>query len=172
MIYGRTHAPRQRIAGSDGDVFIYYEAYCNGNDSSGTSCKKSLLPDGEGSISTDDPRWFTNNNHIGGGSDGAVGTIAQKNGATDVTKTALDNTTLGKAKVTLHYDGTKGYPYKTTMTNTPNSWLIYNKYNSGASVNEFEVEFTDTSNTWAGEHETDNTTNVRSSDKTNRRTMW
>lgn len=169
FVYGRTNAPRQRFTGKTGTAFIYYEVFC-----SGTSCNKSFLPDGLNSQSTNDPRWFKNTLHSVVNS-GNVGTIIQKGGtgtssdivdATAATGTNPDNTTLS-------YDESKDYPYKTTMQNTPSSWLVYNQYKpANNTLNEFEVEFESTNSSWAGVHETNTTTNVNASTKTNRRSMW
>jgi len=165
MLYGRTHAPRQRISGIFGNDFIYYEAYCNGS-----ACDKTLLPGANNSVITDDPRWFVNSAHTI--LSGSVGNITQKRAAGLVTSGTLVNAT-SKTTVPLTYNPTtKGYPYKTTMENNASSWLIYDKYSAGASKNEFEVEFVNNVKTWAGEHETNATTNTNSSSKTNRRTMW
>jgi hypothetical protein len=170
MIYGRTHAPRQRFTGDTGDALIYYEAYCYGSDASGTNCDKTLLPDGSDSKSTDDPRWFTNTKHTS--IDGNVGTPTQKNGDADVTTNSVSTDSPADASLTYNSASTKGYPFKTTMQNDASSWLIYNKYKSTATTNEFEVEFTNDNSTWAGQHETNTTTIRNSSFKTNRRTMW
>jgi len=165
--YGRSHAPRTTIQGSDGNVSMYYEVFCNG-----TTCNKALLQDGNNSTSTDDPRWFVNTKHTNN-----LGTAAQS-------ATVQKNITVPKVTVTreangnhpdyigLHYDGSRGYPYKTTMKNNASDWLIYNKYDANAATNEFEVEFIKPASNWAGVHETNSTTNRNASDKTNRRLMW
>jgi len=169
FVYGRSHAPRQRFVGNSGTAFIYYENYC-----AGTGCDKSLLPNGAASVSTDDPRWFINTTYIG--APGNVGTINQKGGGGDVTAGAAVNPPAAvnapPTSVVLTYNGT-AYPFKTTMENNASTWLRYDMYKADpVLVNEFQVEFTDNSNTWAGVHETNTTTGVNSSDKTNRRTMW
>ena len=161
FLYGRTHEPRYRYVGANGVAFIYYESYC------GSGCDKTLLPNGINSTTTDDPRWFINTNHLI--TSGSAGVVTQK-GANNVASTvpsAAPNTS-----VTLTYNTNRGYPYKATMENNASSWLLYNKYNAGATKNEFEIEFVNNVNAWAGEHETNATTNVNSSSKTNRRTMW
>jgi len=165
FVYGRTHAPRQRFAGNNGTVNIYYENFCDG-----AGCDKSLLPNGVNSTSSDDPRWFINTSHFV--TAGSVGVISQKNGANDVTAAAAAGVAPATSNLTFNSAATKGYPFKTTMENNASTWLIYNKYNAGATTNEFEVEFTDAQNSWAGQHETNTTTNFNASQKTNRRTMW
>ncbi|MFA6193158.1 MAG: putative Ig domain-containing protein [Sulfurimonas sp.] len=168
--YGRTHAPRYRFSTDTDTAFIYYESFCDSTDSSGTVCNKALLPNGTSSLSMDDPRWFINTSHTS--VSGTAEIVSQKNGTDIVTATAPSN--ANPAQTTLNYtaSATKGYPYKTTMENSASSWLIYNKYNSAATKNEFEVEFEGSGSSWSGKHETNTTTNKSGTDKTNRRTMW
>jgi deoxyribose-phosphate aldolase len=52
------------------------------------------------------------------------------------------------------------------------NWLIYNKYDAAALVNEFSVEFDKASTGWSGEHETNTTKADNATLKTNRRSMW
>jgi hypothetical protein len=171
FIYGRTNAPRQRFTTDTGVAFIYYEVYCSGTDTLNNSCDKTLLPNSSTSKSTNDPRWFKNTLHITStdGIAGTTATIVQKNSLSNVNTT---NVTSGNpTNVTLSYNGSS-FPYKTTMKNTASKWLIYNKYDDNATSNEFEVEFINANSNWAGKKETDNTTNKKASDRTNRRTMW
>jgi len=164
--YGRTHAPRTTINGSDGNVSMYYEVFCNG-----ATCNKALLQDGTNSNTTDDPRWFVNTKHTNEAGTAAQTTTIQKNAAkVTVTREANGN---HPDYIGLHYDdSTSGYPYKATMENNASNWLIYNKYNPNATTNEFQVEFIKPGGDWAGVHETNSTTNKNASDNTNRRLMW
>jgi uncharacterized repeat protein (TIGR01451 family) len=170
-IYGRTNAPRQRLTGDSGTAFIYYEAFCSGNDANAVACNKALLPNGTLSKSTDDPRWFINTHHAVT-TDGTAGVVVQKGGAGVVTAGATTGANPDEVSLSYTQATTKGYPYKTTMQNTPSSWLIYNKYNAAATTNEFDVEFINANSNWGGIHETDTTTNTNATEKTNRRTMW
>jgi hypothetical protein len=166
FVYGRANAQRHRFTKADRyNVPIYYEIFCNG-------CDKTLLPNGINSRSTNHPRWFINTQHTN--AMGSATNVTQK-GTSRVTE---DTPPTGNHQdlVVLTYDGSRSYPYKATMQINPSSWLIYNKYNSAATTNEFEIEFTqDTSNkdNWAGVAE-DGAGNSKSSaaSKTNRRTMW
>ena len=174
--YARSHVTRQRFvtpigtAAQPANVFIYYEVYCNG-------CTKTLLPaelNGGVSQITDDPRWYINPQHTNS-RDGNTTVIQQKIGLTKVSLApgqTIDNTVIGSSKAPLIYDGSNGYSYKTTMEYNGSPWLIYNKYVATKTSNEFEIEFINNSNKWAGKHETNTTTNINSSNKTNRRTMW
>ena len=190
--YGRTHAPRNRFVGPDGNVTVYYEVFCNGT-VNGTTCDKQLLQTELttrfttrlNSKVTDDPRWFINNEHNVNNHGPViaplsppvtpVGVIVQKGGANRVTNTpnvVYNTIPTGSTLIPLRYDETRGYPYKATMLNTPNRWLIYNKYNAAATANESEVEFVSDTSNWAGKRETTNTTGEVGSKKTNRRSMW
>ena len=171
FIYGRTNAPRQRINGNSGTALIYYEAFCSGVDSNGTTCNKSFLPNGPSSKSNDDPRWFKNTLH-NVATLNHVGVVAQKSGLGIVTAGTANNANPSSVTLTYTEANTRGYPYKTTMENTPATWLVYNKYDSLDTTNEFEVEFEGGSSSWAGKHETDTTTNAGGTIKTNRRSMW
>ena len=163
--YGRTNAPRTTINGSDGNVSVYYEVFCNG-----ATCNKSLLQDGNSSTSTDDPRWFVNTKHTNDAGTAAQTATVQKNGANvSITREANGNY---PDYIGLHYNGNSGYPYKATMENNASGWLIYNKYDANATTNEFQVEFINPNANWAGIYETNATTNKNASDKTNRRLMW
>jgi len=186
--YGRTHAPRNRFVGPDGNVTVYYEVFCNGTINARACNKQLLQPElttGQNSKVTDDPRWFRNSEHNVSNHGPViapvnppvipVGVIAQKGGANRVTNTpnAVYNTIpTGPTLIPLRYDATRGYPYKATMLNTPNRWLIYNKYNAAATANESEVEFVSATSNWAGKRETIDTTGEVGSKKTNRRSMW
>lgn len=163
FVFGRTHASRQRYEGNTGTANIYYESFCFG-----ASCNKTLLPNGVNSNRTDDVRWYWNQNH-NTTNDGTVGTVTQKGGAGTVSATAP--TAANPAQTTLNYNGSKGYPYRTTMENNASNWLIQNEYNPNATRNEFQVEF-DLTGDWTGEHETNTTTKSHSGATTNRRLMW
>ncbi|UCM99882.1 DUF3344 domain-containing protein [Sulfurimonas sp. SWIR-19] len=163
--YGRTNAPRTTINGSDGNVSVYYEVFCNG-----ATCNKSLLQDGNSSTSTDDPRWFVNTKHTNDAGTAAQTATVQKNGVNvNITREANGN---HPDYIGVHYNGSSGYPYKATMENNASGWLIYNKYNANATTNEFQVDFVNPNANWAGIYETNATTNKNASDKTNRRLMW
>ncbi|SFV61272.1 hypothetical protein MNB_SM-5-1411 [hydrothermal vent metagenome] len=161
--YGRTHAPRQTIIGNEGNISIYYEVYC-----AGKTCKKTLLQDGINSKTTDDPRWFVNTKHTA--QFGIAGTATQK--YTDKVTETKKATGNYPDFITLHYNGKRGFPYKTTMDNNASVWLIYNKYNPNAKTNQFEVEFLNANHGWTGKHETNSTTDTNASKRTNRRIYW
>ncbi|SMP88652.1 Calx-beta domain-containing protein [Epsilonproteobacteria bacterium SCGC AD-311-C15] len=169
FVYGRTHAPMYTFVGPTGDAFIYYESYLAGTG------VKALLPNGNDSNSTDDPRWFKNTLHTAT-ANGEVGNVTQKGGAGLVSLNGALVNPVGQTKAPLIY-GTalnpapQGYPYKTAMENNASSWLIYNKNDVNDMTNEFDVKFVNTG-VWTGPNETNVTTRNRSSVITNRRSMW
>ncbi|QFR49887.1 hypothetical protein FJR48_09165 [Sulfurimonas lithotrophica] len=167
FIYGRTNTPRRIITGDIGNTFIYFESYCNGVDSFGVNCNKSLLPNGVDSNSTNDPRWYVNALHTP--SDGIVGTVSQKNtNKVDITGIIAGTPT----QVGLDYDESSGYSYKATMENNASRWLIYNKFDANDDKNEFEVEFVKSSQDWGGVDDANSTSQTSGASKTNRRIMW
>ena len=166
--YGRTHAPRYRYPSDVGEAFIYYEVYC---DSAGDP---SLLPNGVTTAeSIDSINWYNNPNHVIA-RDGNVSSVVESRGRTNVTLTNFIEGTPSTAELTYDIPGTtpNSYPYKTTMEDAANGWLIYNKYNNAATVNEFEVEFYKPTSNWTGVHETDTTTDSNASDTTSKRIFW
>ncbi|MDB2562059.1 hypothetical protein N9X61_00495 [Sulfurimonas sp.] len=171
--YGKAHAGRQRYeVANDGDIQnanIYYEIFCYG-DINGNTCNPALLPS---TNRTNDIRWYINSAH-NTANDGNVNTVVQQGGSmlTDDTVDTTNPVNANPTTTTLSYDGLKGYPYKTTMEINASNWLIYNKYDSAALVNEFPVEFEKAGTGWSGEHETNTTTVDTATVKTNRRSMW
>jgi len=170
--YGRTNAPRQRFVTPVGTTalnpaidFIYYEVYC-----SGVGCDKTLLQNGPTSMSTDDPRWFVNTNHKKGF--GIAGNIFQKGFGAGARVSGTVTTGNHPDSTNLVYNASRGYPYKATMENNASTWLIYNRFDSNDKRNEFEVEFSNGASSWAGQHDTNTTTNRHGVSKTNRRSMW
>jgi len=162
--YGRVHAPRTKIIGAQGNANLYFEIYCNG-----ATCNKAQLPNGANAKITDDPRWFINSAHTVP-TDGSASSVLQKNSTGHITATTP--TIATPSQTTLQYDESRGYPYKSTMLINASSWLIYNKYNASKTTNEFEVEFSNGTQNWAGKAETNSTTNNNASSSTTRRLMW
>lgn len=162
--YGRSHSPRYRYTDKNGTAFIYYEVFCNG-----IECDKTLLQNGINSKTTDDPRWFINENHTV--EFGRAISVNQKNAANISSSATTGN---HPDSVDLLYNESKGYPYKATMDINSSRFLIYDKYTQdiNKSVNSFEVEFIGNAGSWAGVHATDTKTVDTASTKTNRRSMW
>ena len=171
-VYGVTYAGKQRYdtaAGTPNPANIYYAIYCFNTTGIGP-CNTSLLPP---TLRTSDIRWYQNTNH-NTLNDGNITIVVQKGGtnvdANDIVD-ASDNPAGNPATTNISYDGSRGYPYRTTMQDEANSWLIYNENDPAATRNEFQVEFYNIG-TWAGERETTTTTKDPGTAKTNRRSMW
>ncbi|MCF6330365.1 MAG: hypothetical protein L3I99_02305 [Sulfurimonas sp.] len=175
-LYARSHATRNRFSAPlDQNASIYYEVYCDGT-IAGNTCDKDLLPNGIDSNTTDDPRWFVNENHTS--NYGNAGNVNQKGYAVNNGFVTQDGAPTSaptgnhQDKVVLDYNSAKGFPYKTTMQMESSKWLIYNKYNINATKNEFKVEYASDASLWGGKTETDSTTIEGGADSTNRRFMW
>ncbi len=176
VVYGRTHASRQRyevpVGGpATGTANIYYESYCFGTDKYAVDCNKSrLIPFSPNLQRTDDTRWFINTAHIN--ADGNPGTVVEKDLLPHHVNAAAVITTTNPNTVVLTYDENQGYPYKTTMENNASGWLIYNEDDPTATRNQFSVEFEKAGTGWSGEHETNTTTKDTGNATVNRRSMW
>ncbi len=168
FVYGRTNSPLSRFGENNNQsAFIYYEIYCN----LATGCNKTLLPSTNPTY-TDDPRWFVNTTHTL--VSGTAGNINQKGygvGGGYVTQnTAPDGSATNF--VILSYNGTRGNPYKTTMENTPSNWLVYNRYDSSDTNNEFIISFEGGKNSWAGKNTSKTRVDRNASTTSNRRSLW
>jgi hypothetical protein len=175
-IYGRVHTPRQRVAdttpatlAATANIPVYYEFYCDNACIIGTyAAAPALSP--IGLLSEDDVRWYRQDMHsvIDDGSS----TFTQTRNGLDNARFAGGMTIdLGAQTATYVYDGTKGYPYKATIELSAPDWLIYNRYNEAATVNEFELEFTTTGN-WSGRDQSGMGLDGNSSTNVNRRVEW
>ena len=173
FVYGRTNASKQRYQrtgvnlGAGGPANIYFESFCFG-----ATCNPALLPNGAASRKISDARWYINDNHVSA-TDGNVTIVLQKGGANAVADIvdATDNPAGNPSTTQIGYDGSKAYPYKTTMQNGASPWLIYKEGDASATRNEFQVEF-DSVSGWSGAHETNTTTTNNLGTSTNRRVIW
>ncbi|MDD3816907.1 MAG: hypothetical protein PHI89_02370 [Thiovulaceae bacterium] len=164
--FGRSYTPRQRYAQQTGVAPIFYEVYCNQNGNTAL-LQPNSLPSQEASPSA---RWYLNQSHIGNTYANPT-TVTQK---TSSRVTGTDTTGNHPDSTSLTYDGSRGFPYTTTMQHNADSWLIYNKDNPNALANEFEVEFIGGQDgSWAGRTDTNATTDIsNTAPVTNRRIMW
>lgn len=160
--YGRSFIAKQKFAGQTGTARLNYEFYANTDaDPSYRSVTNKSLDD--------DLNWYINVDH-NITNHGGVAVVQQKTGS----RVGASPITIVQPRSTsLAYDGSRDFPYATTMTHKPQSWLIYNKHSGTAVFNEFDVEFIEGQNgSWAGKHETNSTTRTKAAPFTNRRTMW
>lgn len=160
-------------AGTEPDVFIYYEIFCNGT-INGNTCNSgsSLLPTVPGFQDAQSVHlhWWTSFDH----NTTSFGALSETN-STDgsVSRSGVLNPDgLNYRLNPVHsYDLSNGLPYTATMQDTVPRWLIYNETNATAIQNTHSVEFRAKS-TWSGEHETNTTTKTKFIRRVNRRTMW
>lgn len=178
FLYARTNAPRTLFEKSDDNKYkvpFYYEIFCYATDEFNNECNKTLLPNGEDSQTTDDPRWFVNTQHFKAfGTAGKVkDDFSQKYHGSGI---EVDTLPKGEHQDFVIFKYNKKFPYKTTIQNKASQWLLYNKYDENSTTNEFEVEFLniiDDDTSWAGTAETGvTTTNKTATQRSNRRVMW
>ena len=179
--YGRTNAPKVTIecnskpcttgthtsSTSNTKDFIYYEVYCLGG-----SCNTTILPNG--TVQTNDVRWYTNNNHdMSGqplGTDGVIGTITEVTPSGNVVEVSRNIDTANfKTEAIIKYNGP--LPYDAQMQMASSKWLLYNASDANATANKFTIEFIGDGG-WSGKFEEDSTTKTTFSPITNKRIMW
>ena len=178
-IYGRVHTPRQRVANPNPNnaintnIPLYHEFYCD----SATGCNitdydtntfPEVLLSQNGLLSQDDVRWYVQTSHS---------TVNDGNTTSTQARNALDNAQIttriinpdaNSANYTYSGDA---YPYKTTINLIAPNWLIYNRYDAAATVNNFELEFY-TTGRWAGEDQSGVNVDSNTSINVNRRIQW
>ena len=180
-IYGRVHTPRQRVTNPNpannitATIPLYYEFYCD----SATGCNIAdynnvspiqLSP--SGLLSQDDVRWYDQDLHTIA-TDGNATNTGSRNAAENV-NLPLRSIDVGGRTATYTYNGgtnNEGYPYKTTLELEAPDWLIYNRFDQNALVNEFELEFFSTG-TFAGQDGSGVNMDANTSINVNRRISW
>lgn len=167
--YARSHAPRYRIAGNNGNATHYYEVYA----STPTNPQLTTLLGGIPIRSVDSVQWFQNTLHSA--TDGNITITLQRPPSTFVTETAGYPTTSVTA-IPYTYTvnpatGGPGYPYKATILVNTNNWLIFNKYLPTATTNDFEIEFYGTGS-WTGVDQSAVSSGDNAASNTNRRIQW
>ena len=167
--YARVHAPKMVTNGPDGNATGYYEVYCYGS-----GCNKNYLQaelaGGTSSIS-DDPRWWINGKHDVH-TYGNITEVKQRRSPADVNAILSASVDNNSTNIALHYNASKGYPYRAIMKIKPNKWLIYNKYNPNADHNEFEAQFNNDTSAWIGTGETQDATETKKFGYKDRKLTW
>ena len=171
--YARVHIPRYRIngdgAGVSGNVTMYYEVYCDQDPTLVNTCNPALHPTvlpGQ-LLSPDSVRWFQSENHTI--DDGQVYSFNIRNPA--LINNFLDASVVNLTTAHFQYDGLQGYPFKTTIIINASPWLIYHRFDIGATFNLFELEFTSTG-AWAGKDNSLKQIDSNIAPVTNRRIQW
>ena len=177
-IYGRLHTPRQRVANpnpaavANAQIPIYYEFYCDGATGCniGTYSVPPVAPISPFALlSQDDVRWYSQALHNVTWDGNATATQARS-----VADDALITTKVidaGALSASYTYNGNKGYPYKATIELSAPAWLLYNRFNAAASVNDFELEFFSTGR-FAGQDRSNVNMDANTSINVNRRIQW
>jgi len=182
FVYGRTHMPRMRAmctGGScNGNMTFYYEFY--GDKDANKSLINNLL--GTPLRSIDSVNWYQNTKHNTGNGDGNV-TVTSTNIplSTPMTPSSYSQNVTTTTAV-YNYTGSKGYPFKGTIivpqdtgTGGTQSWLIYDKYNPGATEVRGELEYYgpgEWSSTTGAESTVQDKTDTSRNKNTNRRIRW
>ncbi len=162
FIYGRTHSPRYRINGSDGNATQYYEVYWDGN----AACNlNNLLTTPIASVDSID--WYQNVFHDTA-ANGSITGFTPRNAASFqlIALTHDTNTSRGRFQLQNNI----ALPYKTTINVNAPSWLIYNRFDSNATANSFDIEFVGNGN--IGGKGNAAQTNEGAAPNANKRIMW
>ncbi|WP_373033680.1 hypothetical protein [Sulfurovum sp.] len=189
FFYARVHSPRSRAmcttAGGSctGNINFYYEVYAK----SPTAVEQGLITTLLGNVpkkSLDSVNWYRNTEHDLSSDGNVSGSSTLIPVGTAPTYTP--NPTLVATTAAYNYTGSKGYPYKGTVTvdttvavtadaNQTQPWLIYDQFNPHpATTNSVELEFYGpgawSSDTGAAESVTDS--GNKKNKNTNRRIRW
>ena len=174
-LYGRVHTPRQRVADPDpatisaaATVPVYYEFYCDGACNVGAlAANPAISP--QGILSPDDVRWYTQALHNTALDGNATATQARN--TADNARFTTRSIDPGAQTASYTYNGSRGYPYKTTIDLNASDWLIYNRYDGAAPANDFEIEYF-TTGRWGGEDQSNMSVDANTSTNVNRRIQW
>jgi hypothetical protein len=156
FIYARVHAPRYRIKGNDGNITHYYEVYCSDCNASSHNYGGSI-----GMSSVDSINWYRNPSHTST----ALGQLLST--STPRHSHPITTSNIDISSESVNYNG-NNYPYRVVMDVNASPWLIYNRFNSTADVNSFDLEF-NKKGTSSG---TANMSNDSAEVNSNRRIMW
>lgn len=157
--YGRVYSTDYRGKSSI-PATIRYEAYCGSNCTTFGLTTQSPL-----SVT-----WYQNPLHVT--SDGNVTQFSSASiGSKATTISNSTMSTINNGLDTTHSLSNTNAPYTDRIEMTPSAWLIYNAANTGATTNDFNVEFIRDGN-WTGQGKLGKTIDVNSSIRTNKRMEW
>ncbi len=134
FIYGRVHAPRYRIEGNEGNATLYYEVHWDGTPECNLS---SLLP--TPILSVDSVNWYRNDLH-NTSEDGNITALQPRNPSYFDESNVANQGDISTGAFEINTEAK--FPYKTTIDINASSWLIYNRFDSDATMNRFDIEFT------------------------------
>ncbi|MHC3995230.1 hypothetical protein ACXWTF_10405 [Thiomicrolovo sp. ZZH C-3] len=153
FLYGRVHAPRYRIdcstavtspCNSTQPLQLYFAFYSTDTN---LTLRRQYAHDDE--RSKDAIYWFRNTNHSAL-IDGNVTILSHLYNGYNLSTTSAplhQNSTIsvpaaGTSTVTIGYDGSRGYPYKSSIGLHTQKWLNYHRFNTNPDVNaSFLIEF-------------------------------
>ena len=180
VLYGRVNVPRVRSmcnasGNCNGNVTFFYEFYSDRNDAN-----RSVLAGVVGAApqrSLNSPNWYQNTAH----NTATDGSVTAVNVPIPVGTTPV-YTQNGTTTTTIYnYTGSRGYPYKATITIPRSSvsgvqpWLVYDKYNPNAATVRGEVEYYgpgEWSSTNGAESSIQGQSDTKRNKNTNRRIRW
>jgi len=126
FVYGRTHMARTRamcttLNDCTGSVNFYYEFY--GDEDANATIINDLLTTPKRSL--DSVNWYINTEH----NTTTDGNVTNVTNSVPGGGTAWSNSPITYSTGTVNYDGSKGYPYKSTLDIYTWSWLIHDPFN-------------------------------------------
>ena len=178
FVYGRVHMARTRgmcdstqLNGCPVNMIFYFEFY--GDKDANKSLINTLLTPPKRSI--DSVNWYQNTAHNTNLGDGNVSVTAD-----NIPGAVVYVPNGGSISSAIYtYTGSKGYPFKGTVKVTAGvgtqSWLIYDKYNAGATKVQGELEFYgpgEWSKATGAESSIHNRGDANRNSNTNRRIRW
>lgn len=152
--YGRAHAPDQRFDINPANAVIYYEVYCR-------NCNRSVL-NITGTESVDSIDWYVNPFHTIQDGDYNTTNPISSDGTITNNNFQLNTMRLDAPKV----------PHKDKITFTPDTWLVFNRFNAAATTDDFLVEFFRAGSNWSGEGALGHHVDLNVSTRQNRRIDW
>jgi len=140
FVYGRSHMARTRtmcssanLADCTGNVTLFYEFY--GDENANTTLINTLLTNPQRSI--DSVNWYRNTLHNTGEDGNVTAVVSTVPGSGTPTITHFTSNSTGA----VTYNGTQGYPYKSTLDIYTQSWLIYDAFNAAAPIVTGQLEY-------------------------------
>jgi len=170
FVYGRAHMARTRAmcngGNCTGNVTFFYEFY--GDEDANLTLINNLLVNPRHSI--DSVNWYRNSEH-NTSADGNVTAVASTIPGSG-TPALIQLPTNTNASVI--YNGSQGYPYKSTLNIFTQTWLIYDPFDAAAGLVSGQLEYYGpgswSSNTGAETSVKD--ADVNKNQNTNRRIQW
>jgi len=125
FVYGRTHMARTRAmcngGNCTGNVTFFYEFY--GDQDANATLINTILTNPQRSI--DSVNWYRNSEH-NTSADGNVTSIVS---TIPGSGTPIITPYPTNSSAAVNYNGTQGYPYKSTLKIYTQSWLVYDPFN-------------------------------------------